>query len=205
MRRSKRWSPPASSPSHTDPTDHRRQDVRAERSPAADSGPHMEPGEVGRRGQPVVPARVHAGPEPGRLDRDQPVRPLDVRTMVLATDERDHLPPEGERVLRPGLRHRHRGVLRTSTGPGDAERLGRHGGVQRHPDRQRHRLSDDHRRSEVVPVPHPQRRRRPLLQPVPVRGRHDRHLSRYGGGPQGERGRGGPGRPDDRPHPGHDG
>ena len=70
-------------------------------------------------------------------------------------------------------------VLRAGADPVDAEHLGRHGGVQRHADRQRHGVSDHHRRSEGLPLPDPERGQRPLLEPVLVRRRpEDRHAQR---------------------------
>ncbi len=79
--------------------------------------------------------------------------------------------------------------------PGTTSSLGRDGAVQRHADRQRHGLSDDHARADVLSVPHAQRGQRPVLQLPVVRGRpdhrqHRRQRPRRGhrrdrGGPQG--------------------
>ena len=57
--------------------------------------------------------------------------------------------------------------------PGHAEHLRRHGAVQRHADRQRRRLPDDHPGAEVLPPPHAERGERPLLQLPVVRRRPD--------------------------------
>ena len=45
-----------------------------------------------------------------------------------------------------------RPVLRAATDPRHAEHLGRHGAVQRHADRQRHRLPEGHARAQVLPA-----------------------------------------------------
>ena len=93
-------------------------------------------------------------------------------------------------------------LLRAGADPVDPERLGRHGGLQRHPDRQRHGLPDHDGRPEGLPLPHPQRGQRPVLEPVrgtspipppaPQRGRAQAH-----------RGGGGPDRPGRLPDAGH--
>ena len=62
-------------------------------------------------------------------------------------------------------------LLRAGAGPVDAEQLGRHGGLPRHPDRQRHGLPDHDDGPEDLPFPHPERLRRPVLEPVLVRRR----------------------------------
>ena len=63
-RPSRDWS--AAGPSRRrDPAGHPGQDVRAGRHPACRRGPDLGQGEVGRPRQPVVPARLHAEPEPG--------------------------------------------------------------------------------------------------------------------------------------------
>ena len=46
-----------------------------------------------------------------------------------------------------------------------------HGSLQRHAHRQRHGLSHHHGRSQGLPLPHPQRGQRPLLEPAVVRRR----------------------------------
>ncbi len=84
-------------------------------------------------------------------------------------------------VLRPELQARRPGdlavpdrpVLRAAEDPGHAEHLGRHGAVQRHADRERHRLPAGHAAAEDLSVPHAQRGQRPLLQLPVVRGRPD--------------------------------
>ena len=48
------------------------------------AGPDLGQDPVGRLRQPVVPPRVHAGPEPRRPERHERVRALDVRAVVLA-------------------------------------------------------------------------------------------------------------------------
>ena len=84
-------------------------------------------------------------------------------------------------VLQPGrpghLAVPDRPVLRAAADPRHAEHLGRHGAVQRHADRQRRGLPDDHPRAEDLPLPHPERGQRPLLQLPVVRGRphHRQH------------------------------
>ena len=78
----------------------------------------------------------------------------------------------------PNDRRRQQPVLRTRPDPGHTEHLGGHGSVQRHPGRQRHGLPEDHRGPEGVPLPHPQRGQRPLLEPAVVRRRpHHRHAA----------------------------
>ena len=72
-----------------------------------------------------------------------------------------------------------RPVLRAGADPRHAEHLGRHGAVQRHPDRQRHGLPEDDGGAEGVPLPDAERGQRPLLQPPVVRRRPDhRHRAR---------------------------
>ena len=63
--------------------------------------------------------------------------------------------------------------------PGTPKLSAGHGAVQRHADRQRHRLPDGHPGTEVVPAPDPQRGQRPVLQlPVVRRRCHHREHGR---------------------------
>ena len=96
-----------------------------------------------------------------------------------------------------------RPVLRAAADPGHAEHLGRHGAVQRHADRQRDGLPDDHRGAEVLPLPHPERGQRPLLEPAVVRGRPD-DRDRQRGRAQARRAGGGADRPERLPDAGHE-
>ena len=112
-------------------------------------GPDLGQGPLGRLRQLLVPPRVHAGAEPRRPRRHERLRPLDVRPVVLAAGRGHHVRPDRQPVLRPELRPQRPGhldlpdrpVLRAAADPRHAEHLGRHGAVQRHADRQRHRLS----------------------------------------------------------------
>ena len=61
-----------------------------------------------------------------------------------------------------------RPVLRARAHPRHAQRLGRHGAVQRHPDRQRSGLPEGHPRAQALPAADAQRRQRPVLQPPVV-------------------------------------
>ena len=60
---------------------------RSRRSSAA-ARPDLGRRQLGRRGQPLVPPRLHAGAEPGRPVGHERVRPLDVRAVVLAAGQR---------------------------------------------------------------------------------------------------------------------
>ena len=123
-------------------------------------GPDVEQGPLGQLRRLLVPPRVHAGAEPRRPRRHERLRPLDVRPVVLAARGRDRARPDRQPVLRPDLQARRpvhlavpdRPVLRAAEDPGHAEHLGRHGAVQRHADRQRHRLPEGHARAEVLPA-----------------------------------------------------
>ena len=74
-------------------------------SPATDRQrrPDLELRQVGRRGQPVDPARLHACAEPRRPVGHELVRTLDVRPMVLATGEGRQVSTDRQPLLRPGL------------------------------------------------------------------------------------------------------
>ncbi len=75
--------------------------VPSEASHATD--PTWESAQVGRRRQPVDAARLHAGTEPGRSLRDERVRALDVRPVVLAAGEGREVPADRQPLLRPRL------------------------------------------------------------------------------------------------------
>ena len=137
---------------------------------------------LGRQGQLLVPPRLHAGPEPRRPVGHECLRALDVRSLVLAAGCRYGVRTDRQPVLlipnlqpgRPGhLAVPDRPVLRAAADPGHAEHLGRHGAVQRHADRERRGLPDDHAGTEVVPPAHAERGQRPLLQLPVVRRRPD--------------------------------
>ena len=218
----------------TDPTE-RSWSAPAGRSPASASAsrsssrtrrssrmPHSWPRRIrpgtppwGGDGQPLVPPRVHAGPEPRRPERHERVRALDVRPVVLAAGTRTIEPYTGPIDQTPYLRRLDlqsrrsghlavpgRPVLRAGADPGHAEHLGRDGAVQRHADRERDGVSDDHSRAEVVPLPDPERGQRPLLEPPVVRGRLDHEHGTRGGAEGRPKSR--PLRPTRRlPDPGH--
>ena len=74
-------------------------------SPATDgpARPNLAVRPLGRRGQPVGPARLHAGPEPGRPLGHERVRTLDVRPVVLAARQGRQVPADRQPLLRPEL------------------------------------------------------------------------------------------------------
>ena len=70
------------------------------------AGSHLGLRPVGRRGQPLGPARLHAGPEPRRPLGHELVRALDVRPLVLAAQHERPVPADRQPLLRPDLRSR---------------------------------------------------------------------------------------------------
>ena len=142
-------------------------------------GPHVGRGPLGHQGQLLVPPRLHACPESRRPRRHERLRTVDVRTVVLATGHRHDVRADREPVLRPELQPRRpvdvdlpdRPVLRAGADPRHAQRVSRHGAVQRHADRQRCRLPDRDPAAEVLPDADAQRRQRPVLQLPVVRRR----------------------------------
>ena len=190
-RPSRRWSPTGPSPpnrsrwsSRTGPSCRRAipQRVRA----ALRAGPNLGRYPLGQLRRFLVSPRLYAGAESGRPVGLERLRPLDVRSLVLAAGEpavRAHRQPvlhwaslRPERSSHLGLPDRP--VLRAAVDPGHAQHLRRDGAVQRHADRQRDRLSHDHGGAEGVPPAHPERGERPLLQLLAVRGRSDHRQHR---------------------------
>ena len=70
------------------PLDRPGPDVRPDAAQLAQQDPTWDKRPMGRLGQPVVPPRLHAGPEPRRPGGHERLRALDVRAMVLAAGER---------------------------------------------------------------------------------------------------------------------
>ena len=79
------------------------QDLRPGRGHDGQGRPDLGRRQVGRRGQPVDAARLHARAEPERPIRHERVRTLDVRPVVLAAGEGRQVPADRQPVLRPDL------------------------------------------------------------------------------------------------------
>ena len=137
-----------------------------------DHRPHLGHDPLGRRRQPVAAARLHAGAEPERSQRHEPVRTLDVRPLVLAPRVQHQVRSDRQPLLRPRPdRSARRTRLRAAADPRHREQLRGYGSVHGHPGGERHGLSEDPGPAEDLPLPHPERGQRPLLEPVLVRGR----------------------------------
>ena len=86
------------------PLDHPGQDLRARPGHHGQARPDLELRQVGRRGQPLDTARLHARPEPRRRFGHERLRTLDVRPVVLAAGEGRQVPADRQPLLRPDLR-----------------------------------------------------------------------------------------------------
>ena len=153
-------------------------------------GPDLEQDPLGRRRQLLVPPRVHAGAEPRRRRRHERLRPLDVRSVVLAAGRRTVNRTDPQPVLRPGLRPRTSRPPGSTTPTRSASRRQIPGtpnisaGMEQFNDTP---IVNGVAYPEVtlepqdVSLPHAERGQRPLLQLPVVRGRSvDGHRQRSG-------------------------
>ena len=213
------------------PARHPGPHLRPVRRPARRAGPDVGRLQVGRHGQPLVPPRLHARPEPRRPVGHERLRSLDVRPVVLAAGHAaatarspTRTTTRTRRVRRPwalgsrGSRRLHDDLARPATSTTrrrGSTRSTRSASPQQIPGTPNISVGMEQfndtpivngtayptttARPEVVPLPHPERGQRPLLEPVLVRRRQHRHRGR----PQGGRGRRGADRHQHRPDAGH--
>ena len=145
-------------------------------------GPDLGHGPLGRQRQLLVPPRVHAGPEPRRPVRHERVRPLDVRPVVLAAGHRTSSTdrsttrtttrPASSTSRRPGSTRPTRSASRSRSRARRTSRSAWSSSTTR-PIVNGVGLPEGHAAAEDLPLPHPERGQRPLLQLPVVRGRPD--------------------------------
>ncbi len=147
-------------PADADPAGHPGQDFRAEATQLAARRPHLGHDRLGRRGQPLVPARLHAEPEPDRQPGRQRHGPLGLWPLVLAADG------AGTRSGPSPTRWPVRPPSRAADQPGTPTPSIVPEAFMDTPARQRHGLPVPQRRPQGVSLPHPERQRRPHAEPA---------------------------------------
>ena len=170
-------------PAGPDPAGHPGPHLRARTPAARDSArpSRTRPGTTARwggDGQPVVPPRLHAGPESRRPERHERLRALDVRALVLAARRPPQHGPIANPYYDPNCNLDDPATWQYETDPFCEPPLipgtpNISAGMEQFNDTpivNGTAYPTDHRGAEGLPLPHPERGQRPLLEPAVVRG-----------------------------------